>query len=457
MTKSKAMLAAGLSLGALMLAVPADAQRAPGANRGRDATAEGADANTPAQPQPQRQRGGNQAGGSVRVSDAFRVPAAAAQTALAANDAATAEPQIAAAEAAARSDDEQFIAAEMRYRVETLKRNAAGRAAALDRMIASPKLPAASAAQVHFVRGTVARDLRAHADAVRFFTRARELGSTESDLTLQLALAYFDSGNRPQGLAEIDRAIQAREASGQRAPEDWYKFVVSQLYTAGDRAGAATWLMRQIRAYPSPAAWRSVVLVYMEQAQAQSTQLSAADRIDLYRLMRATRALAGESDYFNYARAAQQTGLASEAKAVIDEGRAAGRIQRTSAIINQVYTAADAAQRADAPLATLDRQARAAANGRMAAQTADVYLGTGNYAQAIALYGVAQAKGGVDADTLNLHLGIAQALSGDRATARTSLARVTTGPKGEIARFWTAYTEANAAPAAAPAPATPSN
>lgn len=441
---SKAALAAGLSIGALAVAtLPASAQRAPGSspnssNRGDN-------------DQEQQRQGNDRQRGNIRVSAAFRTPAAAAQTAIQARDAATAEPHVAAAEAAAVSEEEKYYAANIRFDLETLKNNDEGRARALDIMIASPHLPATAAPSVYFVRGTIANRLKKPADAVRFLERARELGSDNADLPLQLAVAYFDSNNLPAGVQAMDRAVQAREAAGQKAPEDWYKFVVSRLYRSGDRANAATWLMRQIQNYPSPSAWRSAILIYMEQSVSQGATLSRGDRIDLYRLVRAAGGLAGESDYFNYSRAAHDSGLPVEAKTVIDEGRAAGKIPAGSGPIQTVYTAASAAARADVPLATLDRQARAAANGRLAAQTADAYLGGKQYNEAIALYEVALQKGGVDVPTVTLHLGIAQALAGNKPAAQATLAKVTTGTQAEIARFWIAFTKAGETPVARPA------
>ena len=46
-------------------------------------------------------------------------------------------------------------------------------------------------------------------------------------------------------------------------------------------------------------------------------------------------------------------------------------------------------------------------------------------------------KGGVNADAVNTHLGIALAASGDKAGAKTAFGAVTTGTRGEIAGLWT--------------------
>ena len=93
-----------------------------------------------------------------------------------------------------------------------------------------------------------------------------------------------------------------------------------------------------------------------------------------------------------------------------------------------------------ASLAGLDARARTAADGKAAASTANAYLGYRDYAKAADLYRVALQKGGVDADTVNTRLGIALALSGQKAAAQQALGAVTpSGPRGDIARYWTIW------------------
>ncbi len=87
----------------------------------------------------------------------------------------------------------------------------------------------------------------------------------------------------------------------------------------------------------------------------------------------------------------------------------------------------------------MEAKAKAGANGRIALNTGDAYLGMGNWAKAIELYKVAMTKGGVDADVVNTHLGIALANSGDKAGAKAAFAAVKTAPRTDIASLWTVY------------------
>ena len=122
---------------------------------------------------------------------------------------------------------------------------------------------------------------------------------------------------------------------------------------------------------------------------------------------------------------------------ILQEGNSKGIVNLTAkgdaADVMGIVKGKVAADKASLPAA--DKGARAAANGKAALSTADAYVGYAEYAKAIDLYKVALAKGGVDANTVNLHMGWAQALSGDAAGAKATFATVA-GPRKPVADFW---------------------
>ena len=72
----------------------------------------------------------------------------------------------------------------------------------------------------------------------------------------------------------------------------------------------------------------------------------------------------------------------------------------------------------------------------------NVYLATGNNAKAVEMYNLALQKGGIDADEANTRIGIAHARAGQAAEAKAAFGKVTTtGPRAEIASFWTFYVD----------------
>ncbi|MEG3179954.1 hypothetical protein [Sphingomonas sp. LT1P40] len=381
----------------------------------------------------------------LKVSANFRKAITEAEAAAKGTDRAAEEAKVAALEALVTNADEKFFAAKMRYDLETKKQNNVGRGTALDTLIASGRITGPDLGNLHFVRGQLLAQDKKYPQALEQYAKAKAAGGNQPDLPLQRAVAQLQTKDVTGGVASLDEAIKAREAAGQKAPETWYKIAVSELYKSGNKAGAAEWLSRQLAAYPSADTWRSSLLVFIEQANAKGVALDADQRLDLLRLMRASKAMGGENDYFEYADAAQRRGLPWEAKSVIEEGRANGKVPAGSARMNQLYTTAVAREKAEGPLAPEEKRAAAAPKGDIAMQTGDAYLGTRNHAKAVELYRLALQKGGVDTNLVNTRLGIALAMAGQKAEAKTAFAAVTGSPRGDIARFWSAWLDQPAA------------
>ncbi|MBX3594066.1 hypothetical protein [Sphingomonas sp.] len=390
-------------------------------------------------------------GPQLKVSAEFRKAATEVETLIKAKDYQTAATKLDALDALAQNDDEKFYAANFRLQTAANLKDNAGMLRALDVLIANPNTPQADRGRFNFFRGDLtlqqATDApskqRKSAEAIPYFEKARELGYVPqgSSMDLQLARIQFDAGQVAPAVANLESAVKAEIAAGRKPPEAWYKLATSRLYQSGDRAGASKWLSMQLAAYPTPETWRSSLMVFMEQEKAKGVTLDADQRLDVLRLLRATKALAGESDYFDYADAAQRRGLPWEAKAVIEEGRAANKISTSSTTLNQIYAQAVGREKAEVPLAGEEKKAAAAARGDLAMQTADAYLASRNLPKAIELYRMALQKGGVDTNLVNTRLGIALALSGQKAEAKTAFAAVTGSPRADIARFWTTYVD----------------
>jgi tetratricopeptide (TPR) repeat protein len=407
---SKLALVAALTLGSAMGSAPALAQNADKAN----------------------------AAPELKVSDEFRKPAAAADVALKAKDLATADAQITAAEAIAKNDDEKYYSAYMRLLLELERKNEAGQMRALGILASNPKTPAdrvnVYGGLYNYMLGSELIKQKKPAEAIPALVKARQLGSKEADLPVLLANAYAATGKNAESIAEVNNAIEASKAAGRKPPVDWYKFVIPRVKAAGDSAATAEWLKRFIAEYPTVQNWRWAIQVFRQGAPTGNTK---TDKLALYRLMRATNALADRGDYADYGYAAQQSGLPWEAVAVIDEGRKSGKIPASDADVQRTYTASQTAVRSEGSLEGLAKQAAAAANGRPAQQTAEAFLASGNYARALELYNLALQKGGVDADEVNLNRGVALRALGRKDEARTAF-QATKGTHASTAQLWQA-------------------
>ncbi len=372
-----------------------------------------------------------------------------AQTALAAKDAATAEPAIVQLETVAKSDDEKYFAAAMRYNLEQIKIQNARTAnpnapvdetvlaKPIEALMASPNTPPAEKGKLAYQRGLLAYNSKQFPVAVQFFEQAKQFGNTDPNLAVQIAQAKVGGGDVAGGLADLQGAVQQMNASGQKAPEDIYRYGIARANQA-KLPTTMTWLQSYVTAYPTTKNWRDVVVTYGLSSNSIA-KLDDSQKIDLFRLLRQTKALADQNDYLEYADDVQRRGLPAEALAVIKEGQAAGKIPAANTLAKTMATEATRQVAAEGSLAPLKAKANASATGKLAAGTADAYLGQDNYAEAAALYRVALQKGGVDADEVNTHLGIALAKSGDKAGAKAAFDAVKGAPRSGIAGLWNAY------------------
>jgi hypothetical protein len=151
------------------------------------------------------------------------------------------------------------------------------------------------------------------------------------------------------------------------------------------------------------------------------------------------KALGGERDYLAFAQALSAAGLAAESKSVLDQGVSARMIEPGKATYKELI--AETTRKAAAEKAGLvakQSAALAAATGAPALAAADGSLASGDYGKAIPLYRAALQKDGVDASIVNMRLGLALALSDNRAEAETAF-RSVTGARAELASLWLAW------------------
>lgn len=369
----------------------------------------------------------------MALSKEFRAAAAPAQAAIKA-DPSGADAAITAAETAATTPDDKFVAAQLRLQAGgALKNQAMQQKAVLAMLSSGSALATPEAPRLNFYAGQFAYQANDFPRAIQYLTEADRLGyrPANGDVYLLLAEANFKSNNIPAGLTFVEKAIAESKTAGAKPPEAWYARAASVAYKAKLNTESAKWTREQVRAYPTTENWRSALVIYRD-----SGKRDANLDIDLFRLMRLTKSLAGERDYYEYAAMATDRGLPGEAKAVIDEGIATSAVPAGSRALGELRTMANAKVAGDkASLASAEKQAASAATGRVASSTADAYLGYGDDAKAITLYRTALTKGGVDVDAVNTRMGIALARSGDKTGARTAFTAVK-GARAEIAAFW---------------------
>jgi len=374
-----------------------------------------------------------------KATPAVQKAAFDAQKAADAGDVPTALTNYAAAKAAMVNDDDKFMVGRIGYQIYQKNKDEALFAESIDLMLASGKASQQAQQQLYFAQGQIAYNKKDFAKAITSFQNAERVGSTEADLVPLLVESTAQGGQTLQALNVLNEQVSKRLAAGQPVPTEWYQRGLSIGYKAkpnpADAAAinAATLEISKkwVAADPQPRNWSAALQIYEQQFKVDNET-----RVDVLRLLRAANALSGDVDYREYADDVYLR-FPNEAMQVLQEGNSKGIVNLTAkgdaADVMGIVKGKVAADKASLPAA--DKGARAAANGKAALSTADAYVGYGEYAKAIDLYKVALAKGGVDANVVNLHLGWAQALSGDAAGAKATFATVT-GPRKPVADFW---------------------
>lgn len=357
------------------------------------------------------------------------------ETAVKAKDEAAYPAALAAAQAAATTADEKYVVAKYRLEHGLNSNNAVEQLAALETVLAEGAPDATEIPKLHQSIGILAFNASNWQRSHDAFAKVVELDPNNRDALINLALTKTKLKRSAEALPLVQRAIASATAAGVAVPEAWYRNALQLAYESRDPA--AVGLSREVYTkFPTAENWRNALVVYRDSARSDPQ-----GNLDTLRLMRASKAITTKIEYYSMARSAADAGLPGEAKAVLDEAVSAKVIQATEDNYRLINTNASAKIAEDrASLAGLEARAPTAPTGRLAYRTADAYLGYGDYGKAISLYRTALSKGGadVDANLVNLHLGMSLALSGDKAGAETAFKAVT-GARAQLAGLWIAW------------------
>lgn len=363
-------------------------------------------------------------------SDAARPALAELQTAAQGTDAAVFQAALAKAQAAAKTTDDRYVIAQFQLNQAIKTNDEAGKLAAIEAMIQSGGATEAELPSLYSNLGAITFNAGNYAKAAEAFKKLVELQPNNADAKSNLAAALAQQGNPAEAAALVQQRIAAAKAANQEVPEGLYKQALALAYEA--RSPQSLELSRDlIAAYPTAENWRDGLMIFRDLKNPTGDA-----NLDLMRLMRATKSLNGERDYYELAEAVNSKGLPGEAKAVLEAGIAAKAINPTKPAFKELLDSASSKVEQDrASLGGLEAKAKASSDGKLALNTGDAYYGYGEYAKAAALYRVALEKGSVDANLVNTRLGMALALAGQKAEAEAALKAVS-GPRADIAGYW---------------------
>lgn len=325
-----------------------------------------------------------------------------------------------AALTAAKTPADRYYAYQLQLKPAIEAKNDAMTLAAIEGIIGTGLLQTSELAPFALNAAQLNYNAGAYDKAFTFVNQSIAADPNNVQSYLVLAEAQNRLKRPADAVATFRKAMSLYQASGKPVPPEVAERALALAYNnrlpvAGELA------LANLKAAPSAKNWRAAIKI-----SEQGSNLPASDKVDLFRLQRATSSLDGEGDYFPYIDALMTKGLPGEAKAVMEEAFAAGKLDKAKPLWRDLYSSATTRNAAD----------RGAPNG-------DVYLGRGDYAKAAAAYRADAAKGGAAADLANLRLGIALARSGDKAGATTALSAVK-GTRASIAQLWLVYLQTQA-------------
>ena len=354
----------------------------------------------------------------------------ALQQAITANDAAAYPGALAAAKAAASTNQDRYIIARLQLNKAFTNKDNVSMKSAIDDISSTGVLDSGTIAKLYTGLGSALYSAKQFDQAAAAFERGLALDPANLDSMTNLAESRFAMGRKAEAVPLLQKVVATRIAAGQKPPETLYRRMFDIAYDS--KLPSSVEIGRQwVAAYPNATSWRNALAVYQN-----VNKPGVEEVLNLLRLMRATGALSNPADFSLYATAAADQGNYVEAQAVIDEGLSRQAINATDRLIKEIIDGLKAKPKATAAdLATATKDAK---SGSAFVRIGDRYFGMGDYAKAIELYRMAEGKPGTDPSLVNMHLGMALARSGDKAGAIEAFKKVT-GPNAQIAQYWTIH------------------
>jgi len=337
-----------------------------------------------------------------------------------------------------RTAYENFLIEQMRASAAVAAGNDDQAVKALQALISSGRLSDAEEGRYAAMLAGIYYRGRDYKNAANWAQRALKSNPGDAATRTLLIQSYYLAGDFASASKEALAEVQAAERAGQKPAEDKLQLLANIAgRTGGDRAAYLSALERLVTHYPKREYWDDL-LRRIESKPGFSSRLS----LEVYRLRAATKTLDSAADYMEYAQLALQDRQAVEAKQVLDEGFANGKLGKGDDADRQKRLLVLANQRAaSAPedLAAAEAEAKADKTGDALVRIGLAYTAMGRHDKGIALIQDGIKKGGLrHPEDAKLHLGIAQLRAGQKQKAAQTLKTVGgTDGTADIARLWT--------------------
>jgi len=355
-------------------------------------------------------------------------PVIAAQALLKAGQPADALVKLREAEAAGTlTPYEAFIVQRTRAAVAMAAGELALAASSVEATLATGRL--AGPERLELIAGLADATFRAQQAplAARWAQRYLDEGGLDERMRTLLIQAQLQSGDCAGASRQLAVAVRADEAAGRAPAEARLRVLASCQHKLGDEAAYRDTLEKLALHHPKKDIWAALL-----------SRIEVGERLqlDLFRLMRATGNLDNAESVVAMAQLSLAAGLPTEAKAIVDEGFARGRLTT------------------DAHRALRSRMDRLAAEDLAAIARSDPRDALAMVNTGYALVAAGQAEPGLawierglaqrglrHADQARLRHGMALSLAGRADAARQAFAQVG-GEAAALARLWALFARA---------------
>lgn len=359
-----------------------------------------------------------------------------AQTALAAHKYAEAMAAVNAADAVSgKTDYESYTIEQMRGAVAASSGNVAVAISAYDKVIASPRTPAAMKEQLALSEAGMAYGAKDYARAAQIADKYVKAGGANPQMYTILIQSYYLGKDYANAARAQQAQIDMQAKAGTKPTENQLQLLAACQTQTHDQAALTKTYVALATYYPKPDYWAQVV-----HSALSNPHMAGALRLDADRVRLAAGLVKTPAEYIDIAELAMQAGLPQIALDVMNEGYSANVLGHDAGAaredrLKQMITQTVADRKAN--IATAETQAQQAPNGNALVTTGYNYVTFGQADKGLQLMNAGIAKGTTDVNIARLHLGLAQAAAGQKAAAITTLKSVG-GDNGaqDIAQFW---------------------
>ncbi|WP_428374437.1 hypothetical protein [Lichenicoccus sp.] len=345
--------------------------------------------------------------------------------------------QINIAEAARdKTANESFVIDEMRAAVAQQSGDFKSAIGADDVLLKSGRVPAAEQQRLLMAEASSYYQLRDYAGTIAAIDRYHKAGGASPALETLLIQCYYLQKDYVRAAAVQSAQIQAELRARQTPPEGQLQLLANCQLQSRDNAGLTHTMTLLVTYYPKPEYWAQLM-------QGLRANPNVPDRLqfDIDRLRLEVGLLTSTQDFMDMTEMAVQNGLPHQGLVVMDKGYASGALGRDPQAARETRLKAlveKTVAEKRASIATDEASARSQPNGNALLAVGYSYVDLGQYPKGIAVMKEAVAKGGLlNPEDAQLHLGLAELASGDKAAATATLQNVHgTDGAGDLAQLW---------------------